>query len=86
MDKKSEALLRRLLKNWANRQGAPENGRARLLWEAAHTTRNKIDLDILPFRSRIRSTPPSHSSDWTQTLFTWINENSFQYGLRARLI
>lgn len=86
MDKKSEALLRRLLKNWANRQCPPENGRARLLWEAAHTTRNKIDLDILLFRPQVRPNPPSNSSDWTQTLFTWINENSFLYGLRARLI
>ena len=86
MDKKSDSLLRRLLKNWVNRQCPPDNGRVRLLWEAAHTSRNKIDLNILLFRPQIRSYPSSHSSDWTQTLFTWINENSFQYGLQARLI
>ncbi|HSB65293.1 MAG TPA: hypothetical protein VLD65_01870 [Anaerolineales bacterium] len=86
MDKKSETLLRRLLKNWANRHCPPENARARLLWEAAQTTRNKIDLNIPLLRPQGRSITPSYSSDWTQTLFTWINENSFQYGLRARLI
>lgn len=86
MDKKSDSLLRSLLKNLANRQSPPDNGRARLLQEAAHTPRNKIDLDILLFRPQIRPYPSSNSSDWTQTLFTWINENSFHYGLQARLI
>ena len=86
MDKKSVSLLRRMLKNWANRQCPPDNGRARLIWEAAHTPRNKIDLSIVLFRPQIRPYPSSSSSDWTQTLFTWIHENSFQYGLQARLI
>lgn len=86
MDKKSDSLLRRMIKNWANRQRPPDNGRARLLWEAAHTSRNKIDLDTLLFRPEIQPYPSSYSSDWTQTLFTWINENSFQYGLQARLV
>jgi len=86
MDKKSDALLRKLLKNWANRQSPPDNGRARLLWEAAHTSRNRIDLNALLFHPQFKSYHSSYSNDWTQTLFTWINENSFQYGLQARLI
>jgi hypothetical protein len=86
MDKKSDTLLRRLLKEWASHECPPDNGRARLVWEAAHTSHNKIDLNVLLFRPQIRSNPSSYSSDWTQTLFTWINENSFQYGLQARLI
>ncbi len=86
MDKKSEALLRKLLKNWVNRQHPPDNGRARLLWEAAHTSTDKINTDLFRFRPQYRSYPSSSSSDWTQTLFTWINEYSFQVSLKPRLI
>lgn len=85
MDKKSDALLRKMLKNWANRLRPPDNGRARLLWEAAHVSSNKIDLTVLLFRPQFKPYPSSQSNDWPQTLFTWVNENSFQYGIRARL-
>ena len=86
MDKRSDALLRRLLKKWVNRLAPPDEGRARLLWEVAHAPRNKIDLDLLLFRPQFKSYTSSSTSEWTQTLFTWINENSFQVGLKARLI
>jgi hypothetical protein len=85
MDKRSDALLRKMLKNWVNRSQPPDKGRARLLWEAAHVSRNKIDLTVLLFHPQYRSYPSSHSTDWPQTLFTWINENSFQFGIQARL-
>ena len=85
MDKKSDIILRRMLKNWVKRQPPPENGRARLLWDAAQVSRNKIDLSVLFFQPQFK---PHHSSavnDWTQSLFAWINENSMQAGLQARL-
>ncbi len=85
MEKKSEALLRKLIKDWANRYNPPDNGRARLLWEAAHSTRNKNGLNFRLHYPQFKSYPPSYSNDWTQTFFTWINENSFQFGLQARL-
>jgi hypothetical protein len=85
MNKKSDILLRNMLKNWANRQRPPDNGRARLLWEAAQVSHNKIDLTTLLFRPQIKYYPSSHSNDWPQTLFAWINENSLQLGLRARI-
>ena len=85
MNKKSDVLLRNMLKNWANHQHPPENGRARLLWEAAQGSRNKIDLTTLLFRPQIKHYSSSHSNDWPQTLFAWINENSLQLGLRARI-
>ena len=85
MNKKSDVLLRNMLKNWANRQHPPDNGRARLLWEAAQGSRNKIDLTTLLFRPQIKHYPSSHSNDWPQTLFAWINENSLQLGLQARI-
>jgi hypothetical protein len=85
MDKKSDALLRKMLKNWVNRQHPPDNGRARLLWEAAHVSRSKIDLTVHLFRPQYKSYPSSQSNDWSQTLFAWINENSFQLGNQVRL-
>jgi uncharacterized ferritin-like protein (DUF455 family) len=85
MDKKSDALLRRMLKNWANRQRPPENGRARLLWDVAHVSRNKIDLTVLFPRPQFKTYPYSHSNDWSQTLFAWVAENSLKYGVQARL-
>jgi len=83
MDKKSDALLRKLLKNWAGRQSPPDNARARLIWNAARTSSTKKDPHILLFRPSF--TPYSYSNEWTQSLFTWINENSFQFGIQARL-
>jgi hypothetical protein len=85
MEKKSDMLLHKLLKNWANRHTPPANGRARLLWAAAHASQSKKDSPALISRSQFRSDPSSYSDDWTQTFFTWINENSFQFGLQARL-
>ena len=85
MDKKSDALLRKLLKNWVYRQRPPDNGRARLLWDAAHVSRSKIDLTVLFFHPQYKSYPSSQSGDWPQTLFIWINENSFQFGIQTRL-
>jgi hypothetical protein len=84
MEKKSDAILRKMLKNWVNRQHPPDNGRARLLWEAAHISRNKIDLSVILFRPQFKSY--SSSNDWSQTFFTWINENSIQFGIQAHII
>ena len=84
MDKKSDAHLRKMFKNWVKRQRPPENGRARLLWEAAHIPHNKIDLSVILLRPQFKSY--SSSNDWPQTLFTWINENSLQLGIQARII
>lgn len=85
MNKRSDAELHRVLKNWINRQRPPENGRARLLWEAAHVARNKVDLSVLLFRPQYKSYPLSSTTDWAQTLFAWVNENSLQIRYQARL-
>jgi len=86
MENKSDTRLRKMLKNWANRQSPPDNVRARLLWEVAHIPRNRFDDSIFLFHPQFRPYPTSYSSDWTQALFAWVNENSFQVGLKARLI
>jgi hypothetical protein len=86
MDKKSDALMRKMLKNWMNRQSPPENGRARLLWEAAHSSRSKFDLTEILLHPQFRPYSPSSPPEWSQTLFTWINENSLQLRIQARVI
>ena len=85
MDNKSDTLLRNMLKNWVNQHLPPNNGRAHLLWEATRVSRNKIDLTLLLFHPQYKSSPSSRTNGSMQTLFTWINENSLQYGLQARL-
>ncbi len=85
MNRKTDVLLSKMLKNWATRQRPPENGRARLLWEAAHVSRSKIDLSVLLFKPQYKSYPSSNTNDWPQTLFNWINETSMEFGLQARL-
>ena len=60
MENKSDAILRKMLKKWVNRQHPPDNGRARLLWEASHISPNKI-------RPYLNSVPSSG-----KTLFLFI--------------
>jgi len=85
MENRSDTRLRKLIKNWANRQGPPDHGRARLLWEAARTPHNRMGANLWLIRPQLTPYPSSYSNAWMQSLFTWINENTFQYGLQARL-
>jgi hypothetical protein len=85
MNKRSDMLLRKILNHWVNQVHPPEYGRARLMWEAAHVPHNKIDLSVLLFRPQYKSYPSSYPNGWTQTLFAWINENSSQVRIQARL-
>jgi hypothetical protein len=84
MEKKSDALLRRILKNWVNQQRPPENGRVRLLWDAAQVSQHKIDLSVILLHPQLNS--HSSSNDWTQSFFFWINENSIQLRIQPRII
>ena len=86
MEKKSDIVLRKMIKNWVNRQRPPDNGRARLLWEATHISHDKFDLAIIFPRPQFKSYPSSSANDWPQTFFTWINENSIQLRIQARII
>ncbi len=85
MEKKTDALLRKLIKSWASRYNPPDNGRARLLWEASRPSHKRIDLRALISRPQVKPYPSFYSNDRVQTLFNWINENTFQYSLQARL-
>lgn len=85
MNKKTDAILRKMLKNWAYKQCPPENGRARLLWEAAQVSRSKYKLTAIRPFTQDKSFSSSYSNDWPQTLFTWVSENTLQLGLQARL-
>jgi hypothetical protein len=86
MNNQSDVLLHALLKNWVKRQLPPRNGRACLLQAAARATRNKSNPDTFIYRVQYNSYPFSYANEWAQQLFSWINENSFQVSLKARLI
>jgi hypothetical protein len=86
MENKSDAILRKMLKKMVNRQHPPDNGRARLLWDAAHISSNKFDLTIILFHPQAKSYSSSAENDWHQKFFSWINENSIQFGIQARII
>lgn len=85
MDKGSDILLSRLLKNWVKQQRPPENGRARLIWGAAHILRNNRNAASLLTRSHNKSYQAPDVNNWPQTLFAWIDVNSFRFALQARL-
>jgi hypothetical protein len=86
MENKSDAFLRKMLKKWVNRKSPPDNERARLLWDAAHISKNKYDLTSILFHPQAKSYSSSSIIDWPQTFFSWINENSIQFGIQARII
>jgi hypothetical protein len=86
MDRKKDGVLHRLLKNWANRQGPPSDGRVRLLRAASRLSHYKANLNTLLFRPKVDLYPAPASSDWTRTLFTWVDENALQFRFQVHLI
>jgi len=86
MENKSDALMRKILKKWVNRQHPPDSSRRRLLWDAAYISSNKIDLTLIFLNPQVKSYSSSTENDWHQRFFSWINENSIQFGIQARII
>jgi len=86
MENKSDALLRKMLKNWVNRQHPPDSSRGRLLWDAAHISSSKIDLTLIFLHPQAKPYSSSAENDWHQKFFSWINENSIQFGIQAHII
>jgi hypothetical protein len=86
MNRSSDFLIGQYLKNWLGQHRPPANARARLLWDAAHQapgTSQKLPLFPHP---QFNHHQVSSSDEWSQTLFLWISEHSFQSGLQTRLI
>jgi hypothetical protein len=85
MNKSFDLLISRYLKSWAGQHRPPVDARARLLWEAAHQSQGKTQrLPVFP-RPQFNAAYPPGSEEWSQTLFLWVSEHSFQAGLQARL-
>jgi hypothetical protein len=86
MNRSSDLLIGKLLKNWLGQHQPPANARAHLLWDAAHQAQGSAQK--LPVFSRPQFNPhqAAASDEWSQTLFLWISEHSFQAGLQTRLI
>ena len=87
MDRSTDLALRRMLKNWASRSKPPENGRARLLWEAAHAPQKKLVVSPNLFHPSITAESSAHRANgWSQTLFfTWVLEHSLETGMSLRV-
>lgn len=84
MEKMTEVLIRKLLKGWVNQYQPPQNGRARLLWEASRQSRNRSQSSIS--RSfEFEDYPAPHSNEWSHTFFHWIMENTQRNGIQARV-
>jgi hypothetical protein len=86
MDRSKDLILRRMLKNWASASKPPENGRARLLWEAAQASKKKSAISPLNIQLQIGEHSTQQSGDWSQTLFfSWVFEHSIQSGMPTRI-
>jgi hypothetical protein len=73
MSDPEDVILRNKLKNWGYAQRAPENGRARLLWTAAHRALQKrlhFYTRSTPTREVERSFYTS-GPDWSRQFFAW---------------
>jgi hypothetical protein len=86
MDRSSDLNLRRMLKKWATDSKPPENGRARLLWEAAHASKKKTATSVWAIKLQSDEHSTSQLNNWSQTLFfSWVFEHSIQSGMAVRL-
>jgi hypothetical protein len=84
MEKMTEVFIRKLLKGWVNQYTPPQNGRARLLWEASRQSR----LQKQPSISHLveyKECPAPQANEWSHTLFRWILENGQHTGIQARV-
>lgn len=86
MNRSHDLVLRRLLKKWVSDSKPPENGRARLLWEAAQTTNKKIIFPTILVRFRFDEHPAQQIDNWSQTVFfSWVIEHTIQSGMVVRV-
>ena len=83
MSKVTDADIGKLLRDWTGRYSPPANGRARLLWEAAHASRKKVRQVPLFLTPQFKQHPALDDSQWAQSLFQWVFDNSYQVGMRA---
>jgi hypothetical protein len=84
MDKTTEVLIRKLLKGWVSQYHPPQNGRARLLWQASRQSRNQSQYSLLR-SGELKDNGAFHSNEWSHTLFRWIIENTEHNGIQARV-
>jgi hypothetical protein len=84
MEKTTEVLIRKLLKGWVSQYHPPQNGRARLLWEASRQSRNQSQYS-LSYSSKFEDHSAPHLNEWSHTLFHWIMENTEHNCTQARV-
>jgi hypothetical protein len=86
MNKSTDLLIGKFIKSWVGRHTTPTNARARLLWEAARKEPKKTTLFPQLPQPKFYHPPDIPSDEWSQSLFAWVIEHSFQAGLQARIV
>jgi hypothetical protein len=90
MDKATDLLIGKLLKNWTGRHRPPVDVRARLLWDAAHqkqapARRIAPRSSFLLFSPQVDRPTDQYAENWSQALFQWASDHSLQAGMPTRL-
>lgn len=87
MNKNTDVLLSRMLKNWVSQHQPPAYGRAQLLAQAAVTPRKKFSFSALIPRTDFNDCPArvSNTNEWAPAMFTWVFEKSFTTYMQARV-
>lgn len=80
MSKNTDRYLKNALKNWANSQPPPRNGKARLLWTAAHPaeTPKSRAAAIVTSVGNLLSSEPNQTVTQAVRIFSWATVYTFQ--------
>jgi hypothetical protein len=81
----SENGFRKILKNWAAEYQPPDDGRAKLLSQAAVVQKRKRDLSFLIPRTQFNDYPIHSPNEWSQSLFSFFFAQSLHASVQGRL-
>jgi hypothetical protein len=81
----SDNALGRILKNWVAEHQPPNDGRARLLAQAAVVQRKKRDWPFIIPRPQFNDYPLHSNNEWSQSLCSWFFAQSMNASVQARL-
>jgi hypothetical protein len=87
MNKNTDVILGRILKNWVSQHQPPAYGRAQLLSQASITPRKRFNFSALIPRTDFNDCPIRgiNTNEWAPAMFTWVFEKSFTTCMQARV-
>jgi hypothetical protein len=81
----SDNTLGRSLKNWVAEYKPPDDGRSKLLSQAAEVQKKKHDFRFLIPRTQFNEFPVHSTNEWSQSLFSFFFAQSIHASIQARL-